>query len=70
MQIFINGLSREVEEDTNLKDILESLSAEKQISFSGAVVLINEVLIPKAKWKDTQIEASAKIEVLSFVSGG
>lgn len=70
MQILINGLSYEVEENISVFHLLEHLSQEKKISFSGSVVLLNETLIPKSKWAETIVEASSKVEVLSFVSGG
>ncbi|AVQ16719.1 MULTISPECIES: sulfur carrier protein ThiS [Fusobacterium] len=70
MQVTINGLDREIPENMNILTLVEKLSAENNISLIGAIVLIDEELIPKATWEKTFPKASSKIEVLSFVSGG
>ena len=70
MKVTINGLDREIPENMNILTLLENLSIENNISLAGAIVLVNEVLIPRANWRESIPEASAKIEIVSFVSGG
>lgn len=51
MQVTINGLDREIPENMNILTLVEKLSAENNISLIGAIVLIDEELIPKATWE-------------------
>ena len=46
------------------------LEREWSIELSGAVVLVNDEIVKKDRWEDTEISENAEIEVLSFVSGG
>ncbi|KYM44859.1 sulfur carrier protein ThiS [Fusobacterium necrophorum] len=70
MKVTINGLDREIPENMNILTLLENLSIENNISLAGAIVLVNEVLIPRDSWKESIPEDSANIEIVSFVSGG
>ncbi|EFS21618.1 thiamine biosynthesis protein ThiS [Fusobacterium gonidiaformans 3-1-5R] len=70
MKVVINGLDREIPENMNILALVKNLSTENNISLTGAIVLIDEELIPKAMWEKTFPQPSSKIEVLSFVSGG
>ncbi|KDE67417.1 thiamine biosynthesis protein ThiS [Fusobacterium necrophorum DAB] len=70
MKVTINGLDREIPENMNILTLLENLSIENNISLAGAIVLVNEVLIPRDNWKESIPKDSANIEIVSFVSGG
>ena len=70
MKVTINGLDRKIPAHMNILTLLDNLSIENNISLAGAIVLVNEVLIPRDNWKESIPEDSANIEIVSFVSGG
>ncbi|NME35652.1 MULTISPECIES: sulfur carrier protein ThiS [Fusobacterium] len=70
MKIILNGVEEEIEKEIILKEFIEKTSIEKNITLSGAVVLINDNLIKKDNWQDVTIKENDVVEVLVFVSGG
>lgn len=70
MKVTINGLDREIPENMNILTLVENLSHENNISLTGAIVLVDETLIPKNNWKESLLKEAANIEIVSFVSGG
>lgn len=70
MKIILNGVEEEIEKEIILKEFIEKISIEKNITLSGAVVLINDNLIKKDNWQDVTIKENDVVEVLVFVSGG
>lgn len=70
MKILLNGKEREVQTESSVQELLEQLSKEHKLSLEGSVVLYNDTLLKKENWNTTKVEASSKIDVLSFVSGG
>lgn len=70
MKIILNGVEENIEKEIILKEFIEKISKEKNITLSGAVVLVNDNLIKKDNWQDVIIKENDVIEVLVFVSGG
>ncbi len=70
MKVTVNGLDREIPEHMNILTLVESLSHENNISLAGAIVLVDENLIPRKRWEESFLKESANIEIVSFVSGG
>ncbi|MCI6152546.1 sulfur carrier protein ThiS [Fusobacterium perfoetens] len=70
MKIILNGVEEEIEKEIILKEFIEKISIEKNITLSGAVVLVNDNLIKKDNWQDVTIKENDVVEVLVFVSGG
>ena len=70
MNILLNGKGYSSEKISTVKELLMELEREWSIELSGAVVLVNDEIVKKARWEATEISENAEIEVLSFVSGG
>ena len=70
MIIFLNGKDYSSEKISTVKELLMELEREWSIELSGAVVLVNDEIVKKDRWEDTEISENAEVEVLSFVSGG
>ena len=70
MNILLNGKGYSSEKISTVKELLMELEREWSIELSGAVVLVNDEIVKKDRWEDTEISENAEIEVLSFVSGG
>lgn len=70
MNIFLNGKDYSSEKISTVKELLMELEREWSIELSGAVVLVNDEIVKKDRWEDTEISENAEVEVLSFVSGG
>ncbi len=70
MEITLNGKKTELEKEMSVTDFIQKLSQEKNMTLSGAVVLIDDEVIKKADWDKSFVKAGAAVEVLAFVSGG
>ena len=70
MNILLNGKDYSSEKISTVKELLMELEREWSIELSGAVVLVNDEIVKKDRWEETEISENAEVEVLSFVSGG
>ena len=70
MEITLNGKKTELQKEMTVAEFIENLSKEKNMTLSGAVVLIDDEVIKKADWDKSFVKAGAAVEVLAFVSGG
>ena len=70
MNILLNGKDYSSEKISTVKELLMELEREWSIELSGAVVLVNDEIVKKDRWEDTEISENAEVDVLSFVSGG
>lgn len=70
MNILLNGKDYSSEKISTVRELLMELEIDWSIELSGAVVLVNDEIVKKDRWEDTEISENAEIEVLSFVSGG
>lgn len=70
MDIILNGKSYSIERNFTVQKLLKKLEEEWSIELSGAVVLINDEIVKKDRWEESEIFENDEIEVLSFVSGG
>ncbi|BBA51443.1 sulfur carrier protein ThiS [Fusobacterium varium] len=70
MDIILNGKSYSIERNFTVQKLLKKLEEEWAIELNGAVVLVNDEIVKKDRWKESEIFENAEIEVLSFVSGG
>ncbi len=66
MQIVVNGKERELENDTNVSQLLAMYELEP----IRAAVEINEELVPRATFAETTIKSGDRIEIVTFVGGG
>lgn len=70
MNIILNGKSYSIEKNFTVQKLLKKLEKEWSIELSGAVVLVNDEIVKKDRWEESEIFENVEIEVLSFVSGG
>lgn len=70
MDIILNGKSYSIERNFTVQKLLKKLEEEWSIELSGAVVLVNDEIVKKDRWEESEIFENDEIEVLSFVSGG
>lgn len=65
MTIYINGKSSEADFPT-LADAVASVSSAK----TGIAAAVDDVVIPKSQWANTQLNPGARIEIVTAVQGG
>jgi sulfur carrier protein len=66
VQVWINGVQREVASGARLPDVLEALALPR----TGVAVAVDGAVVPRVTWADTELTAGARIEVLTAVQGG
>lgn len=66
MRIVLNGRATEAEEGLSLRDLISF----HRIKLDGAIVLVNEAVVPEGMWAGTVLAADDRIELLSLVAGG
>lgn len=66
IEIRVNGEKKEVEENINIKELLELFNYGK----NAFAVALNANLIPLEKYAEVKLNAGDEIEVLSPVQGG
>lgn len=66
MKVFINGETREIEGNLNLRELLRrfDLPAER------IAVELNREVVRKKDWETIEIRDADKIEIVHFVGGG
>ena len=66
MKVTINGESREVPEGLNVAALLEHIG----LNAGRVAVERNRDVLPRARWKDTAVEAADSYEIVQLVGGG
>jgi sulfur carrier protein len=66
MQVWINGMPRELETGARVVDAVAVLAAP----MSGVAVAVDGEVVPRASWSDTELVEGARVEVLTAVQGG
>ncbi len=66
MQIIFNDIPETIQ-DSSLKSVLESKSLFDK---TGIAVAINDYVVPRSKWSETQINANDNILVITATAGG
>ncbi|HLM01434.1 MAG TPA: sulfur carrier protein ThiS [Pyrinomonadaceae bacterium] len=66
MKVFINGETREIDGNLNLRELLRrfDLPAER------VAVELNREVVRKKDWETIEIREADKIEIVHFVGGG
>ena len=66
MKVFINGETREIEQEINLIELLKhfSLPAER------IAIELNREVVRKKDWENIKVSDGDKLEVIHFVGGG
>ena len=66
IKIFINGDLKKIPQETNIVSVLESLN----ISTKHIAIEINENLVFRSDWKETNLKDGDKIEIVKAIGGG
>ncbi|TRZ50745.1 MAG: sulfur carrier protein ThiS [Dehalococcoidia bacterium] len=66
MKVRINGKEQDISGLENLCELIE----ERDLSGKAVVIEHNYNIIPKDKWRETILDESDNIEIVSFVGGG
>jgi thiamine biosynthesis protein ThiS len=66
MQIFLNGETKELFQETSLQNLIEDLDLkEKRIAIE-----LNCSVIKRKDWPEVVLKAGDKLEIVHFVGGG
>jgi sulfur carrier protein len=66
MTVTINGERREIPDGLNIVALLEHLG----MSNGRVAIERNLDILPRARWKETQVESNDSFEIVHFVGGG
>ena len=66
MQVLINGETRKIENEVNLRQLLEKLDLPTE----RIAIELNKDVIRKKDWESIKISDADKIEIIHFVGGG
>ena len=66
MKIKINGIEKEIKENTTIKELLSSLG----VLDKTMAVAVNMKIIKKDEWDKYTLKEGDKVEALNFVGGG
>lgn len=66
MQVLINGETRKIENELNLRQLLEKL----ELPTERIAIELNKDVIRKKDWESIKISDADKIEIIHFVGGG
>jgi sulfur carrier protein len=68
-QVTINGESRAIPIGANLEDALRSMDIDPLYA-KGIAVAVNDTVVRKPEWKDVQLAAGDRVEVITARQGG
>ncbi len=66
MKIIINGETKEIPNEVNIIELLESFSLPKE----RIAIELNKQVVRKKDWENIKITDADQIEVIHFVGGG
>jgi thiamine biosynthesis protein ThiS len=66
MTVVINGERREIPDGLNVVALLESIG----ITSDRVAIERNLDILPRARWRETQVQPNDSFEIVHFVGGG
>ena len=66
MRILLNGDARDIQSDTTVKSLLDSLGLDPRL----VAVEVNRAIVKRDRYSTTRIPEGAEVEVVAFVGGG
>lgn len=66
MEIIVNGETRKIENELNLRELLEKLD----LPDARIAIELNKEVVRKKDWETVKIADRDKIEIIHFVGGG
>ena len=67
MEIIFNNISQQVEENTSIQHVLNTLIGEKQ---KGIAVAVNQTVISKTEWANYTLKNNDQVLVIKATQGG
>lgn len=67
MKIILNGKEQDVNDETNLFDLLTQFQIK---NFSGVAVAVNDDVISQSEWEETKLKTNDQIDIVQAVQGG
>ncbi|NYI07061.1 sulfur carrier protein ThiS [Allostreptomyces psammosilenae] len=64
--VTVNGEPRSLPAGTGLAEVVASLTAAR----SGVAAAVNESVVPRGAWSDTELRDGDRVEILTAVQGG
>lgn len=64
--IEVNGEAVDLQDMTTIADLIE----KQQMTERRFVVVLNDEIVPKSSWSDTQVNVGDQIDIMSPISGG
>jgi sulfur carrier protein len=65
-QIQLNGMSYEIDNDTNLSELLNRLKIQK----NKVAIEVNGEIVEKNKYSNLTLRKNDKVEIVHFIGGG
>lgn len=65
MQVLVNGDSHPVDKSSTLFDLISKLQLTGKFAIE-----INEMIIPRSEYVNTELQADDKIEIVEAIGGG
>jgi sulfur carrier protein len=65
-QIQLNGMSYEIDNDTNLSELLNRLKIQK----NKVAIEVNGEIVEKNKYPNLTLRKNDKVEIVHFIGGG
>lgn len=66
MEIIVNGETKKIENELNLRELLENL----ELPTERIAIELNKEVVRKKDWETVKIADRDKIEIIHFVGGG
>lgn len=66
LQLSVNGQARETREGSNLASLLEELSIDPQ----KVAIERNLQIVPRSRYRETDLQEGDRLEIVHFVGGG
>ena len=68
MKISINGIHKEFDSKTSMLDAVTAELNGKESK--GIAAALNDTIVPKQKWQETELNENDRIEIVYAVQGG
>ncbi|MGD8931178.1 MAG: sulfur carrier protein ThiS [Chromatiales bacterium] len=66
MQIYVNGEEKQIPDATDMAGLIELM----ELSGQRIAVEVNEELVPRSTFRDYQLKAADRVEIIHAVGGG
>jgi sulfur carrier protein len=68
MSVLMNGIKQECTAGETLEDFVARVLPSRETR--GVAVIVNDELVPRARWREVRLADHSKIEILRAMAGG